>query len=128
MTAENDPRRWRERPSTRRQQLGVWRQCVAALRLPSASPTRPPCRQHSPQSFPKRLRQLESVAGRGLLHGNSGKPGVPAFAHYMTLAARQAGETVWRLVYRSEEVRGVSPELRQWRRLRCGCNYACLRS
>jgi len=71
------------------------------------------------QRAPKRLRQLESVAGRGLLLGCGSKQQAPA-AHYVTLAARcpsaavaengaagggSSSEEEWRLVYRSEAVR-----------------------
>ena len=67
----------------------------------------------------KRLRQLDGVAGRGLLLGCPSKAAPPC-AHYFSLAARcpggdepgagagpgGGGERQWRLVYRSEAVRG----------------------
>lgn len=72
------------------------------------------------QRAPKRLRQLESLSGRGLLLGCGTKQQAPA-AHFVTLAARcppapgaeggregaggSSGGGEWRLVYRSEAVR-----------------------
>lgn len=73
---------------------------------------------HARQRAPKRLRQLESVAGRGLLLGCGTKQQAPA-AHYVVLAARcpsvaaaedgaagssSSGEDEWRIIYRSEAV------------------------
>ncbi len=65
-----------------------------------------------PQRPPKRLRQLESVSGRGLLSGaGNSKAWAPAALHYVTLSARlagtaaDAGDDGWHLLYRSEAVR-----------------------
>ena len=93
------------------------RHCRPSAELPSQPP--PPA--HPPprsclwttlllpplQALAKRLRQLESVAGRGLLLGCAGKAAPAAAAHYVTLSARCGGGS-WRLVYRSEAV-GVLP-------------------
>jgi hypothetical protein len=59
------------------------------------------------QGLTKRLRQLESIAGRGLLLGCAGKAAPAAATHYVTLSARHGGGS-WRLVYRSAAV-GVLP-------------------
>lgn len=83
---------------------------------PSLPPALPPPAPLRVQRAPMRLRQLESVAGRGLLLGAGSKQQAPA-AHYVTLAARcpsalgsgetsgSGGEEEWSLVYRSEAVR-----------------------
>lgn len=81
------------------------RQSPPPLTSPAAC-TRTTLCFHRPRSQhpARKLRQLESVAGRALLAGVGGKDGTPAALHCVTLAACDVAGGAWQVLYRSEAV------------------------